>query len=201
MQDAEDYLGNEGSEGLKRNAKVNQKESAFASVNAHRIGNLISSLKVNGIKIEEEEELNGGIATSFKSVFENPQVKRPDLEVDLFKDGDKAPRPDAFSLAFWNSWPIVEGRDGRYKDFRPISLMGSLYKLLAKIIANKLKRIVGKVVLEYQNAFVRSRQILDAVPIASEVIDSRKRSSSAGLVCNLDIKKAYDHVDWNFSYL
>lgn len=73
--------------------------------------------------------------------------------------------------------------------------MGSLYKLLAKIIANKLKRIVGKVVLEYQNAFVRSRQILDAVPIASEVIDSRKRSSSAGLVCNLDIKKAYDHVD------
>ena len=54
-------------------------------VNAHRIGNLISSLKVNGIKIEEEEELNGGIATSFKSVFENPQVKRPDLEVDLFK--------------------------------------------------------------------------------------------------------------------
>lgn len=79
--------------------------------------------------------------------------------------------------------------------------MGSLYKLLAKIIANKLKRIVGKVVLEYQNAFARSRQILDAVPIASEVIDSRKRSSSAGLVCNLDIKKAYDHVDWNFSYL
>lgn len=79
--------------------------------------------------------------------------------------------------------------------------MGSLYKLLAKIIANKLKRIVGKVVLEYHNAFVRSRQILDAVPIASEVIDSRKRSSSAGLVCNLDIKKAYDHVDWNFSYL
>ena len=35
--------------------------------------------------MEDKEELNGGIATYFKSVFENSQVKRPDLAVDLFK--------------------------------------------------------------------------------------------------------------------
>ena len=57
-------------------------------------------------------------------------------------------------------------------DFRPISLLGGLYKLLAKVLANRLKIVVGKVVSTSQNAFVRGRQILDAYLIANEVIDS-----------------------------
>ena len=43
------------------------------------------------------------------------------------------------------------------KDFRPISLLGGLYKILAKVLANRLKRVVGKVVSEAQNAFVEGR--------------------------------------------
>ena len=39
------------------------------------------------------------------------------------------------------------------KDFRPISVLGSLYKILAKVLANRLKKVVGKVVFEAQNAF------------------------------------------------
>ena len=75
------------------------------------------------------------------------------------------------------------------KDFRPISLLGSLYKLLAKVLANRLKRVMGKVVSNSQNAFAGGRQILDAVLIANEAVDSRKHSSNAGLVCKLDIEK------------
>ena len=48
------------------------------------------------------------------------------------------------------------------KDFRPISLVGSLYKLLAKVLANRIKKVMGKVISEPQNAFVEDRQILDA---------------------------------------
>ena len=46
------------------------------------------------------------------------------------------------------------------RDFRPISLVGGLYKLLAKVLANRLKKAVGKVVSSAQNAFMREHKFL-----------------------------------------
>ena len=48
------------------------------------------------------------------------------------------------------------------KDFRTISLLGSLNKLLAKVLANCLKMVACTVVSDAQNAFVKGRQILNA---------------------------------------
>ncbi|RVW72592.1 Transposon TX1 uncharacterized 149 kDa protein [Vitis vinifera] len=83
-------------------------------------------------------------------------------------------------------------------DFRPISLLGGLYKLLAKVLANRIKNVIGGVISLDQNAFVSSRQILDASLIANEVIDSWKKEGKKGLICKLDIEKAYDSVNWHF---
>lgn len=60
--------------------------------------------------------------------------------------------------------------------------------------------MIGKVVLDNQNAFVGGRQILDVALIEDEAIDLRKRNFRSILVCELDIEKAYDHVAWKFLF-
>ena len=49
-----------------------------------------------------------------------------------------------------------------------------------------------------QNAFVEGRQILDAILVANEVVDSVLRSNRSAILCKLDLEKAYDHVDCSF---
>ena len=83
------------------------------------------------------------------------------------------------------------------KDYHPISLVDSLYKLLSKVLANRLRCVLDKLISNSQNSFVRGIQILDAVLIANECLDSKLKSGISGVIVKLDIEKAYDHVNWN----
>jgi len=83
------------------------------------------------------------------------------------------------------------------RDFRPISLISGMYKIIAKVLAERLKQVVNKVVNK-QMAFIKGRQIMDAALIASECVDTRVRGEKAGILCKLDLEKAYDHVNWGF---
>eukprot|EP00268_Persea_americana_P006961 TRINITY_DN12535_c1_g1_i3.p1 TRINITY_DN12535_c1_g1~~TRINITY_DN12535_c1_g1_i3.p1 ORF type:complete len:154 (-),score=24.89 TRINITY_DN12535_c1_g1_i3:50-511(-) len=84
------------------------------------------------------------------------------------------------------------------KDYRPISLIGSIYKILAKVLAGRIKNVLQDIISREQGAFVMGRQILDDILVANECVHSRFKERISGLICKLDLEKAYDMVDWKF---
>ena len=76
-------------------------------------------------------------------------------------------------------------------------MIGSLYKLLAKVLANRVKLVVREVISELQHTFIQDRQILDTAFIANEDIDSKVKDNFPSLLLKLDIEKAFDHVNWD----
>ena len=185
----------------------------YRMANARRRVNALGKIKINGVRITEEQEVREGIANAYQqllsessgwkadigglllkqiSLSEAEALELPFFEVEIYAalmgmNGDKAPGPDGFTIAFWQKcWEIVKedvldmfkefheqnsfirslnhtflvllpkkGGVEDLGDYRPISLLGGLYKLLAKVLANKLKKVIGKVVSSDQNAFIK----------------------------------------------
>lgn len=76
--------------------------------------------------------------------------------------------------------------------------MGSLYKIIAKLLANKLKRVVRNLVSRSQTTFVSDRHIQDGIVVLKEIVDLEKRQKRKCLLLRVDFKKAYDNINWGF---
>ncbi|GMJ11562.1 hypothetical protein HRI_004825400 [Hibiscus trionum] len=83
-------------------------------------------------------------------------------------------------------------------DFRPISLVSSIYKILAKVLSRRFKGVLQDIISDTQFAFVAGRQILDCSFLANEAVDYIQRMGLKGLVFKTDFRRAYDSVDWDF---
>ncbi|GKE04860.1 RNA-directed DNA polymerase, eukaryota [Tanacetum coccineum] len=84
------------------------------------------------------------------------------------------------------------------KDYRPISLIGSLYKIIAKILANRLSFVISGLISDVQSAFVSNRQILDGPFILNEILSWYKHKKFKGMVFKVDFKKAFDSIRWDY---
>lgn len=83
-------------------------------------------------------------------------------------------------------------------DYRPISLIGCAYKILAKLLASRLSKVMDKLISINQSTFVGGRNIMDGVVILNEAIEEAKRRKLERVFFKIDFAKAYDSVDWNF---
>ncbi|XP_026417057.1 uncharacterized protein LOC113312524 [Papaver somniferum] len=86
----------------------------------------------------------------------------------------------------------------KVKDFIHIGLMGSVCKMISKVLAERLKSALPYIISDQQSAFIKERQILEFALLANECIDSRIRSGTPGVICKIDFEKAFDHVSWDF---
>lgn len=84
------------------------------------------------------------------------------------------------------------------KDYRPISLMNALMKLLTKVLAARLKKVMHNLVAPNQSAFIKGRQIYDGILLTSEIVSLLQKKKSEGIVFKIDFEKAFDRVQWHF---
>jgi hypothetical protein len=82
--------------------------------------------------------------------------------------------------------------------FRPISLCNIIYKIISKILANRLKPLLSKFISPFQTAFVLGRHIQDNSILSHEMLHSLKSKRGRGglMAVNIDMEKAFDKMEW-----
>ncbi|XP_023771251.1 uncharacterized protein LOC111919929 [Lactuca sativa] len=84
------------------------------------------------------------------------------------------------------------------KDFRPISLICCQYKIIGKLLTNRLVEVIHSVVSLEQSAFIKGRQILDGPFLLNELVAWSKSSKNPLLLFKVDYEKAFDSLSWDY---
>ncbi|GJX94717.1 RNA-directed DNA polymerase, eukaryota, reverse transcriptase zinc-binding domain protein [Tanacetum coccineum] len=84
------------------------------------------------------------------------------------------------------------------KDYRLISLIGMQYKIVAKLLANRLSTVLDKLVIPTQSAFISVHQILNGPLMVSEIIEWHRKRNKRLMIFKVDFEKAFDTVSWNY---
>jgi len=91
--------------------------------------------------------------------------------------------------------PEVESPQG-LSDFRPISLVKCLNKVLAKLLANRWRLVTNCVISEEQSTFIQGSQILGGILITNELVDEARKLKKELILFKVNFEKNFDSVDW-----
>ncbi|RVW51561.1 putative mitochondrial protein [Vitis vinifera] len=106
---------------------------------------------------------------------------------------EQALGPDGFTIAVYQEcWDVIK------EDLMRVFLEFHTNGIINQSLIRPFRKVLHETIYGSQGAFVEGRHILDAVLIANEVVDEKRRSGEEGVVFKIDFEKTYDHVDWGF---
>ncbi|XP_076958866.1 uncharacterized protein LOC143634746 [Bidens hawaiensis] len=188
-------------------------------VNCRKASNGIPGLNVNGVLSEED---SGFLVERFKTseikaaVFECGSDKAPGPDgfnfffikkfwgvfeedfyavfTDFFEDGKINIGCNSSFITL-----IPKKKDPlSLNDYRPISLVGVIAKVISKLLANRMKVVLDSVISDQQSAFIRGKSIIDGPLVINEVVSWCKLKKKKCFFLKIDFEKAYDNVNWDF---
>nr|GEX87361.1 hypothetical protein [Tanacetum cinerariifolium] len=166
-------------------------------INKKRSQLLIRGVFVDGLWCTDPCKVKETFRNHFQARFNQPSLGRfklnfvftnrlsPDQVVDL----DSNVSRDEIRKAVWDCGENKSpGPDG----YTPISLIGCVYKVVTKILANRLAMVILDLISDTQSAFVAKRQILDGPFILNELLNWCKKTKKQALFFKVNFAKAYD---------
>ena len=127
------------------------------------------------------------------------EILKEDVLKAVNEFADKGRWPRGSNASFICLVPKVDNPQ-QLSDFRPISLVGCLYKIVSKVLSLRLKKVMGKLIDIRQSAFLEGRGLLDSVLVAKEVLEEVKRRKKSCVYFKVDYEKAYDSISWEFLF-
>nr|GEU85985.1 hypothetical protein [Tanacetum cinerariifolium] len=179
----------------------------------------IRGIMVDGVWNEQPDDAKREFLNHFQNRFAKPVEGHASIDMCYSKSISEEQRVDlererdvyVAVKHFFNHGDIPSGCNSSFialilkvpdanlvKDFRPISLIGSIYKIIAKILTNRLVIVLGDIVDEVEPAFIAGRQMLDGPFILNDVLQWCYKKKTKSLIFKVDFEKAYDSVRWDF---
>ena len=84
------------------------------------------------------------------------------------------------------------------KNWRPISLLGVDYKIASSVIANRIKKVLPKIISETQKGFIKGRKLAENTRFLFDLIETMDKKNMEGLLLLIDFEKAFDSLNWEF---
>ncbi|CAI5457408.1 unnamed protein product [Closterium sp. Yama58-4] len=123
-----------------------------------------------------------------------------EVVMDFMRDFEASAKlPESFSTAV----TILLHKKGEKTDlgnYRPITLLGAVYKIIAKLLANRMKKELPQVISENQFGFVPGRRLADAVKVVADTVDAAVLGKEDWYLLLVDFQKAYDSVSRKFLF-
>ncbi len=91
-----------------------------------------------------------------------------------------------------------KGSPLKLENYRPLSLLNTDYKILTKVLANRIKEVVGSIVSPSQAYSIKGRDITDTICTIRDVVEGMGKDGKGGLVLSIDLNKAFDRVEHSF---
>jgi len=84
------------------------------------------------------------------------------------------------------------------KNWRPIALLNTDYKILAKLLANRLKKVIDKLIDHDQTGYLKGRYIGENLRTVTDIMQYLKSREISGVILQIDFEKAFDSINWAF---